>query len=346
MSISGRYYDGKTSRTIEAVCSSDEDGCVSVSCAEDGEELVSANLDLINISPRLANTPRYFFFPEGGKFETSDNSAVDRLQERFGKGSWLNIVHFFESRIKYVLIALFVLIFVMWCGVRYGVPIAAKTIALHLPVKVIDIAGARTLAFLDKSFFKPSELTAKRQSAILDHFQPGLDSHTNLKVSILFRKGGPIGPNAFALPNGVILFTDEMIQTAIDNDELLAVLFHEIGHLVHRHGMRTVIQDSLLGFALMALTGDVTGSAEIFMGLPVFFTQMAYSRGFEKQADQYALKKLKQAGIPTVHFVNLMERIEHKMNRLNKNSDNTKKWISYLSTHPRMAERLRPFRNE
>ncbi len=346
MSISGRYYDGKTSRTIEAVFSLDEDGLICVFRAEDGKQLVYTVLDRINISPRLANTPRYLYFPGGEEFETSDNTAVDRLQEQFGKGSWLNMVHFLESRIKYVLIALVILILVMWSGVRYGVPIASKTIALRLPVKVIDIAGTRTLAFLDKSFFKPSELTAKRQSAILDHFQPELDFHTNLKVSILFRKAGPIGPNAFALPNGVILFTDEMIQTAIDDDELMTVLFHEIGHLVYRHGMRTVIQDSLLGFALMTLTGDVTGSAEVFMGLPLFFTQMAYSRGFEKEADQYALKRLKQAGIPTVHFANLMERIEHQINRLNKNSDKTKKWISYLSTHPRMRERLQLFRNK
>ena len=106
-----------------------------------------------------------------------------------------------------------------------------------------------------------------------------------------------------------------MIKIAAHDDELLAVLFHEVGHLVHNHGMRTVIQSSLLGFALMTLTGDVSGSAELFMGLPLFLTQMAYSRGFELEADQYALAGLEREGIPPARFADLMERIEKKSNQ-------------------------------
>lgn len=346
MSTFCSYYDGKTSRTTKAVFSVDKDGCINVFRAENGEQLVSANFDQIRISPRLANTPRYLYFPGEEKIEISDNTTIERWQEQFGKVSWLNVVHFLESRIKYVLISLVVLILLMWGGVRYGVPMASKAIALHLPANVIGIAGSRTLAFLDKSFFKPSELTAARQRALLNYFQQELDTHTDIDINIIFRKGGRIGPNAFALPNGVILFTDEMIQIAKDDSELMAVLFHETGHLVHLHGLRSVIQDSLLGFALMTLTGDVTGSVELFMGLPIFLTQMAYSRGFEQEADQYALERLRGAGIPPVHFVNIMERIEEKMAKMNKNSDQKKRWSNYLSTHPGMAERLQPFRNK
>ena len=121
------------------------------------------------------------------------------------------------------------------------------------------------------------------------HFHPLLTAHTDYPLQVMFRKGGALGPNAFALPDGTIVFTDEMVRLAEHDDELSAVLAHEIGHVVRRHGMRTIIQDSLLGFLILAITGDITGSSELFIGLPVLLTEMAYSREFEREADQYAL---------------------------------------------------------
>ena len=46
-------------------------------------------------------------------------------------------------------------------------------------------------------------------------------------------------------------------------------------------------QDALLGFGLRALTGDVAGSSELFLGLPVLLTQLGCSRRFEREADRY-----------------------------------------------------------
>jgi len=341
ISIPGKLYDGKTSRTIDAVFNSDADGNIRVT--QDGHRLISADLDQLKISDRLGNTPRYIHFPGGEKFETCDNPALDGLLSHFAQGSWMDRVHFFETRIQYVLISLAVLLVLIWSGVRYGVPAASKAIAHVLPARTLSYAGTRTLEILDKSVFKPTQLPNDRQKNLMAHFRPMLDAYPNLGLEIIFRKGGSVGPNAFALPNGVIIFTDEMIQTATHDDQLSAVLLHEMGHIIHRHGMRTVIQNSLLGFALLTFTGDVTGSAELFMGLPLFLTQMAYARKFESEADQFALNQLRQAGIPPIHFANLMDRINKKITVLDKESD--KDWWSYLSTHPRMEERLLLFRN-
>ena len=157
----------------------------------------------------------------------------------------------------------------------------------------------------------------------------------------MFRKGGKIGPNAFALPSGTIVFTDEMIQIAERDDELSAVLLHEIGHIVHRHSMRTLIQDSLLGFVLLAMTGDVAGSSELFLALPVLLTEMAYSRKFEREADAYALTAMQDHGIPPVRFASLMRRIEDQ--KPGTSDMASEKWVNYLSTHPLTEERLKEF---
>lgn len=150
-----------------------------------------------------------------------------------------------------------------------------------------------------------------------------------------------MGPNAFALPDGTILFTDEMVQIAEQDDELLTILAHEIGHVIHRHGMRTLIQDSILGFALLAIAGDISGSSELFMGLPALLMERAYSREFEREADRYAITTMRTHNIPSIHFANLMGRIEKA--HLAKGKSENKKWSRYLSSHPLTAERIKEF---
>ncbi|CAO0819680.1 hypothetical protein DFAR_1050039 [Desulfarculales bacterium] len=39
---------------------------------------------------------------------------------------------------------------------------------------------------------------------------------------------------------------------------MLAVLAHEVGHVVQRHSLRVLVQDSLLAFLALAVTGDVS----------------------------------------------------------------------------------------
>lgn len=147
----------------------------------------------------------------------------------------------------------------------------------------------------------------------------------------------------FALPDGTIIFTDEMVRLAQHDEELMAVLAHEVGHVVHRHGLRAIIQNSLLGFALLAITGDAAGSSELFLGLPVLLTQLAYSRTFELEADSYALDYLRAHDIPPIHFARLMRRIEQTTSPSSKGSDPT--WSGYLSSHPLTTERIQPFEN-
>jgi predicted Zn-dependent protease len=208
---------------------------------------------------------------------------------------------------------------------------------------VLHVAGNQTLDILDRSIFEPSKLGANVRKDLLLHFEPIIALHSGLGLEIVFRKGGEIGPNAFALPSGVIVFTDEMIQIAEHEDELSAVLAHEIGHIVQRHGMRTLIQDSILSFVLLAMTGDVSGSSELFLGLPVLLTELAYSRKFEMEADAYAFIVLRTHGVQPARFASLMRRIENRKAAVPGSA--SEKWINYLSTHPLTEERLKSFDN-
>jgi Zn-dependent protease with chaperone function len=341
ISIKGMWYDGKTSEAADVVLIVYDSGSVSIEREKNGEQLISQPRFDIEISPRLANTQRYLLFPGGEKFETSDNDAVDRVEAQFKKSSWLNLVHRLESRYPYVFLALALLLLFLWGSMSYGIPWAAKLIAHRLPPSILSYAGDQTLDILDRSVFEPSELDNDERSALMEHFHPIIGAHSHYGLEIVFRKGGPIGPNAFALPSGTIVFTDEMIQIAENNDELSAVLAHEIGHIVHRHSMRTLIQDSILGFILLAITGDVSGSSELFLGLPVLLTELAYSRKFELEADDYALSYMQANNIAPIHFVALMRRIDDQ--KPSGPVSGYEKWAGYLSTHPLTGDRLKAF---
>ncbi|MBW2513535.1 MAG: M48 family metallopeptidase [Deltaproteobacteria bacterium] len=344
ISLEGKWYDGKTSATQDVVCTIYDNGAYRIEGKGDGDPILTGSRFDIEISPRLANTHRYLLFPRGEKLETDDNDTVDRIGTRFAKSSWLNIVYILESHWRYVILALALLLLILWTVMSVGIPWVAKTIAYRLPPSVLRLAGNQTLDILDRSIFDPSELDANIREGLLIHFKPVIALHPGYGLEVVFRRGGKIGPNAFALPNGVIVFTDEIIQMAEHDDELSAVLAHEIGHIVHRHGMRTLIQDSILGFVLLAMTGDVSGSSELFLGLPVLLTELAYSRKFEREADEYALTTLRTHGISPVRFASLMRRIEKQKPGVSGGA--AEKWIDYLSTHPLTEERLKNFERQ
>ena len=128
--IRGFYYDGQRSAQIPARCCFYDNGVIKVEGLDDHGLLASLKSFAIRVSPRLANTPRYLHLPNQGKFETEENDMVDELLRRFGRRSWLSVVHFMETRKRWILICLLAIVLMLWVVGRYGVPFAAKECSL------------------------------------------------------------------------------------------------------------------------------------------------------------------------------------------------------------------------
>src|SRR5690606_4047665 len=126
---------------------------------------------------------------------------------------------------------------------------------------------------------------------------------------IEFRRGGDFGANALALPHGALVVTDELVFLLEDDRELLGVLAHEIGHVVHRHALRSVLQNSAVFVVIALVTGDVSSGAVLGGALPAFLLQRRFSRAFEREADAHALATLRAAKIPPQHFAEALERL-------------------------------------
>ncbi|GAB3465426.1 M48 family metallopeptidase [Azotobacter salinestris] len=339
-SIIGIWFSGANSRPQSARLTL-ADGRISV-CA-DGVVLAGPlALAQLTVSSRLGSTPRFLRFPDGGSFETADNDGVDRLlaplRPRHG------LLHRLESSLRHVLLGLVVTVVFVWGAVRYGIPMLAEVTAFSLPPELNRQIGDGALELLDSRLLAPSTLAVAEQARLRARFAALLASAATQPLQIEFRDAArSLGANALALPSGTIVFTDQLVRLAERDEELMAVLAHEIGHIERRHALRQVLQASALGLAAMAVTGDVSSVSSAVAAIPVLLTQLGYSRAFEHEADRYGAELLARHGIDTSHLGVMLSRLENSRDCVRHGDCESPAggWQDYLSTHPPTAERLR-----
>ncbi|MBN1377681.1 MAG: M48 family metallopeptidase [Gammaproteobacteria bacterium] len=334
MKINGLYFDGKSSKGITAELSFGWNGNIAV-CA--GGEILTAPLDQVVISSRIGNTPRYFQFEQGGKFETTENDVVDACLYQFRPKAGL--IHTLESRASIILISLLVVALFGWGFVVYGTPAVAKFLAERLPYNTYVYLSDETLELMDKRFLSPSKISEERQQQLQAIFNNlTSESRSEYEFKLLFRDSEKMGANAFALPSGTIVVTDQLVQLTENNQEILGILAHEIGHVIYRHSMRLAIHNSMIGFLILFITGDASSSSVFISTLPVTLIYLNYSREFEEEADLYAIKYLENSDINLGNLFCMMQKLAaaHKEDG---------KLPEFLSTHPDMDARIRSIRD-
>jgi len=169
-------------------------------------------------------------------------------------------------------------------------------------------------------------------------------------------------PNAFALPGGQIFVTRGMLAIGLTDDELAALLGHEIAHVVHRHGVRmerratllnVLSQVALVGVMLNAdrrsrpdprlpypynvdRSGD--GSGDMVTGTyatGIILSELllrSYSRDFEDEADQEGQKWAAAAGFSRDGTQMLMKVLGSRLPE--------SKEYGYWRTHPFFDQRV------
>ena len=284
------------------------------------------------VSPRAGQAERFIALPDGGQFQCPDQPVLDHLpheSQSEGPVAWL------EKRWGVALASVAVIIALLLAAYFYGLPAVAKRVAARIPIETEQAVGQEALAWLDNSrWFKPTQLEQDRQN----HIREGFDRlRSGLPLERYYRlefRDSFIGPNAFALPGGTIVITDDMVHAAETVDEVVAVLAHEIGHAELRHTMRRVLQDSAVAVVAATLTADAASLSVAVAGLPALLAQAKYSREFEAEADDFAFKLLKRHHRSPMAFATLMERLANK-------HDEDKQAFAFISTHPVTAERVR-----
>jgi Zn-dependent protease with chaperone function len=129
-------------------------------------------------------------------------------------------------------------------------------------------------------------------------------------VRLVFRASPEIGANAVALPSGTVVMTDELVRLAAHEDEVVAVLAHELGHIHGRHALRSLLQHSATVVLIAVATGDLGSVSTLSATLPTFLLEMKYSRAFEFEADDYAAVALPLVGIAPARLAAILQRLE------------------------------------
>jgi len=301
------------------------------------EETHKYTLAEISFSDRLGNMPRSLYFPDGSVCETLDNDAIDSELKKRKLLKAAGLIHHLESRSIYILPSIAVTVLLVFIFLKYALPYSAEKIAYAIPQNIASQIGTGTLKTLDKLVLEPSRLGNAKKEEITAAFNTMAAQLKDLPpLSLQFRSAKSIGPNAFALPDGTIVMTDQLVILSANNDEILSVLAHEIGHIKNRHAIRMVLQNSAMLLVLTTLTGDATSASSIVSTLPTLLIESAFSRDLESEADDYAMDVMRRADIPLYSFADIMQRLS-----MGRAEDETGE---YFSSHPMTGSRIAKFK--
>jgi Zn-dependent protease with chaperone function len=219
-----------------------------------------------------------------------------------------------------------------------GVPVLATRITPLVPIaveqKLGDAVDNQIRATLDTKhlgagFFCGTGANGVAGRAALDKLVGKLKAAAALpyplRVDVVRRPDF----NAFALPGGHIYAFQGLIDRAQSPDEVAGVLAHEIGHVAHRDGTRTVLQAAGLSFLFGMMLGDFVGGGAVVIAAKTV-VRSSYSRRVEAAADIYSVSLMRKVGADPRALAVILARV----------TADKDEGIKILADHPDTKDRV------
>lgn len=333
------YFDGHSARA-QSVRLEVRDGTLHI----EGEG-VSRRVPLAQIDwpERRDAGPRVAHLPQGGSVQSRDAAHWDEWAAASG---WTDsAVVRAQLSWRATLYALIGLVVVLAAGYAWGLPWLAAKVVDQVPAAV-DARIGETLhdMLIEQGLLEESRIDPARRRKLAESFRRHVSRTYGERepppYSLVFH-ASPLGPNALALPDGTIVVTDALVELLKDGEPtLMGVMGHELGHVEGRHGMRQLVQASILGGAGALVFGDFS---YLFATAPALLGQLSYSRQLELEADDAASRLLLANGESPQVMAVLFERLAGASASKGKAEEESALGIA-LTTHPADAERIRRFR--
>jgi len=147
--------------------------------------------------------------------------------------------------------------------------------------------------------------------------------------------------NAFALPGGYIYLFEGLLNKVESDDEIAAVVGHEMGHVAAKHAIKRI--QSSIGYSALAVlvaTGTRDSQAVAVANYGLGQLMLAYSRSDEMLADKLAIKYMRKACYDPKVIIKFLEKM-----RDIKQKAPIRPYTS-ARTHPYIADRIRAVRQE
>tara|TARA_R110001606_G_scaffold69557_5_gene159000 strand:+ start:13538 stop:14560 length:1023 start_codon:yes stop_codon:yes gene_type:complete len=335
MHVKGHYFPKASSNYQECVASISD---THIDIKHDEYIITRHAITELNLNSGMAGLADELSFTDGSRFIPLDvnyrwpfKSNNHQIMERLEKSKWA------------ILAAVILTPLFMWLALYKAVPAIAVYSIDTLPHNVINQMGEQSFTVIKKLALDDSELPVEQQTKIQQHFNTMLEQ-LSLDKSIYrlsFYKSEHFGANAFALPHGRIVITDELVNLLVDQPNALkAVLLHEIGHVVHQHSVRITAQSAASTIVLAVIFGDLEGIAEVALGTGASFAQQGFSRDMEREADSFALTQLEYLGYSSNDFADAIETLQYSHTSENEHLKKVNNLLEYLSSHPSAQERI------
>lgn len=340
--LEAHYFDGINARLHQVLLDIGQD----VIALAGGDVVKSYHRSQARMAEPFSGAPCVLDFSDGARCEVHGAEQKAALAAALGYAP-SRVVRMQQQWLA-ALLAMLLLAASIAGAAIWGVPLLAEKVVAGLPLSVDIRAGDEALRAMEKRMLKPSRLSDQRHEELRAILARVLPEKTRVPIQLRFYQLHS-SPNAFALPNGTIVMSDEMVlhvlagQRDLDQDmqdAIAGVLAHEIGHIEERHSMRVFARSSLLALGSAALFGDFSTAAA---GAPALLMNTRYSRDMERAADDYAIKRMTGAGLPTIALGELFESLDNGAEHMRGMPEWMKQNIGYLSSHPNSEERIARF---
>ena len=341
-----QYFDG-LSTNAQRVTPTLQDSELVLST--DNGELRRASIADIKLSVNQAGTYAIGYFADGASVQLNNAELIAKVKPK------KTISDSLAQNWRSAGLTVLLLVAVVFSIYRFGIPAMADASAKFVPDSWAQSIEDSVINDLDSNMCKPTKLSEARQAELREKFkelQLGADKdfESTSSAELLFRDCKPMGPNAFNMGREKVALLDEMVTFAETDDAIMGVLAHELGHLHADHVMRGILRSAGVGALSAVLLGDVSA---IVAAAPAFVLRNQYTQVFEREADAYALVKLKAANIPTQPLADMFRKLsrhgktqeagsEGKSADKDKKSEKGKNW-EWLFSHPDSDERAKLF---
>jgi len=145
--------------------------------------------------------------------------------------------------------------------------------------------------------------------------------------------------NAFALPGGPIYVNSGIIELCDNEDQLAAVIGHEMSHVAARHATEMLTTQNLTQVALLAavMVSPVPIPPIAWEGAKLGYVLglLKYSRGKEAEADRLGLELMNAAGYDPTEMANMFRKLAEQRHSLPSLVER------FVSSHPLDEDRMR-----
>jgi len=229
-------------------------------------------------------------------------------------------------------------------------PVSGRTQLMMMPISADEEMGQQAFAQLLSAYGKKGKLIDPKTADATEqkYLQRVRQVGTRILDATGWRKEYPWKwtyavirddtVNAGMFPGGKMVVYTGMLNFAKDDDELAAVIGHEMGHAIARHGPERVSQVTLAEVGLAALGAAletnqygplITAAAGLGAQVGVL---LPFSRTHEEEADYIGVLAMAKAGYDPRAAIRLWTRMEQKHGSGGP---------EFLSTHPNPGTRVK-----